>query len=63
MNMQEFTELLKYLPKECEWLEFKKDNSNPQRLGNICLCLAEMGLIKSYVMVMSLSGGFVFINC
>jgi hypothetical protein len=28
MDIQEFTKLLKNLPKECEWVELKKNNSN-----------------------------------
>jgi ATP-dependent DNA helicase RecG len=36
MNQQELEKLLKDLqasPKECEWIEFKVNNSNPQEIG------------------------------
>ncbi|MDR1342414.1 MAG: ATP-binding protein [Prevotellaceae bacterium] len=40
MSIQEFTEVLKHLPKECEWVEFKKDNSNPQEIGEYLSALS-----------------------
>jgi hypothetical protein len=55
MNTQEFTELLKNLPKECEWVEFKKNNSNPQEIGEYLLALdnnsADKILCHGYVII------------
>jgi hypothetical protein len=56
MAIQEFTEFLKYLPKECEWVEFKKDSSNPQEIGRYLSALGRNGIDKI------LCHGYVIIN-
>lgn len=43
MNQQELEKLLIYLksiPKECEWVEFKVNNSNPQEIGEYLSALS-----------------------
>ena len=43
MNQRELEILLKdlqALPKECEWVEFKIDNSNPQDIGEYISALS-----------------------
>jgi hypothetical protein len=46
MTIQEFTKLLKNLPKEYEWVEFKKNNSNPQEIGEYLSALGNNGADK-----------------
>jgi predicted HTH transcriptional regulator len=43
MNQQEIEKLLlklQSIPKECEWVEFKVDNSNPQEIGEYISALS-----------------------
>ena len=43
MSQQEIEQIIKglqALPKECEWVEFKVNNSNPQEIGEYISALA-----------------------
>jgi predicted HTH transcriptional regulator len=40
MIRQEFIKLLNDFPKECEWVEFKENNSNPQEIGEYLSALS-----------------------
>jgi len=43
MTQQECIQLLKdliVLPKECEWVEFKHNNANPQEIGDYISALS-----------------------
>ena len=50
MNTEELnilTEELRALPQECEWVEFKHNNSNPQEIGEYLSALANSACLEN----------------
>ena len=50
MRIEDFNILIKDLqayPKECEWVEFKKDNSRPDELGEYISALSNSACLSN----------------